>query len=138
MWTFDANQLVTADFVAARAVAAAARRSSLLTSGLTDSARLVFSEADGVPGLIADRYGDTVVCQLTTAGADAWRDVLADALFALPGVSCVYERSDADVRERARLFQRGLRRLRHPLHGLFVEVEIADGSLGLRRLSLVY
>ena len=53
-----------------------------------------------MPGLIADRYGDTVVCQLTTAGADAWRDVLADALFALPGVACVYERSDADVRER--------------------------------------
>ena len=60
----------------------------------------MFSEADGVPGLVADRYGDTIVCQFTTAGADAWRDVLADALFALPGVACVYERSDADVRER--------------------------------------
>lgn len=99
MWTFDADEEVTADFVTARIAAAAARRSRLLASG-TDSARLVFSEADGVPGLTADRYGDTVVCQLTTAGAEAWREVIADALFALPGVRCVYERSDADVRER--------------------------------------
>ena len=100
MWTFSTAEPVTAEFVAGRVAAAAARRCALLSSGHTDSARLVFSEADGVPGLIADRYGDTIVCQLTTAGADAWRDVLADALFALPGVACVYERSDADVRER--------------------------------------
>ena len=100
MWTFGADAPVDAEFITARVAAAAARRSALLTSGHTDSARLVFSEADGVPGLIADRYGDTIVCQLTTVGADAWRDVLADALFALPGVACVYERSDADVRER--------------------------------------
>jgi 23S rRNA (cytosine1962-C5)-methyltransferase len=99
MWTFDPAEQVDAAFVAARIAASAARRAHLLSSG-TDSARIVFSEADGVPGLIADRYGDTVVCQLTTAGADAWRDVIADALAALPGVACVYERSDADVRER--------------------------------------
>jgi 23S rRNA (cytosine1962-C5)-methyltransferase len=99
MWTFDSEERVDDSFVAARVTAAAARREALLT-GDTDSARLVFSEADGVPGLIADRYGDTVVCQLTTAGADAWREQLADALAALPGVARVYERSDADVRER--------------------------------------
>jgi 23S rRNA (cytosine1962-C5)-methyltransferase len=105
MWTFDPDEVVDAAFVAARISASATRRSSLL-SGDTDSARIVFSEADGVPGLVADRYGDTVVCQLTTAGADAWRDVIADALAALPGVACVYERSDADVREREGLGQR--------------------------------
>jgi 23S rRNA (cytosine1962-C5)-methyltransferase len=100
MWTFDMQQTVDDAFVAERVATSAARRGALLSTGTTDSARLVFSEADGVPGLIADRYGDTVVCQLTTAGAEAWRDVLADALAALPGVACVYERSDADVRER--------------------------------------
>lgn len=100
MWSFEPDVPITPNFVTERVHAAAARRAALLGSGRTDSARLVFSEADGVPGLIADRYGDTIVCQLTTAGADAWRDVLADALFALPGVACVYERSDADVRER--------------------------------------
>ena len=107
MWTFDPDAPVDAEFVAraGRAPRPHGER-ALLSTGGTDSARLVFSEADGVPGLIADRYGDTVVCQLTTAGADAWRDVLADALFALPGVACVYERSDADVREREGLVPR--------------------------------
>jgi 23S rRNA (cytosine1962-C5)-methyltransferase len=99
IWTFDPDVIVDDEFVASRVATAAARRGDLL-AGDTNSARLVFSEADGVPGLIADRYGDTIVCQLTTAGADAWRDQLADALAALPGVACVFERSDADVRER--------------------------------------
>ena len=102
MWTFDADVEIDDQFVQQRIVASAARRTGLLASG-TDSARLVFSEADGVPGVIADRYGDTIVCQLTTAGADRLRDVVADALASLPGIATVYERSDADVREREAL-----------------------------------
>lgn len=114
MWTFDADATVDEGFVAAAVHAAAARRAALLVSD-TDSARIVFSEADDVPGLVADRYGDTIVCQFTTVGADYWRDALADALFALPGVQCVYERSDADVREREGLQQRvGLLRGNEP------------------------
>jgi len=134
MWTFDESQQVDAEFVAAQVHAAAARRAALL-AGDTDSARLVFSEADGVPGLVADRYGDTVVCQFTTAGADAWRDVLADALAALPGVACVYERSDADVREREGLGERtGLLRGAEPSpdlvaheSGLRFVIDVAGG-----------
>jgi 23S rRNA (cytosine1962-C5)-methyltransferase len=98
-WSFREDDLIDESFVAGRVTASAARRDALLASG-TDSARLVFSEADGVPGVTADRYGDVIVLQLTTVGADAWREVVADALFALPGVRCVYERSDADVRDR--------------------------------------
>lgn len=114
MWTFDPGAVVDDAFVTERIVAAASRRDALLASG-TDSARLVFSEADGVPGVVADRYGDTIVVQLTTAGADAWREVVADALFSLPGVRCVYERSDADVREREGLDARiGLMRGAEP------------------------
>jgi 23S rRNA (cytosine1962-C5)-methyltransferase len=99
MWTFDTQQVIDDAFITGRIIRSAARRAPLLASG-TDAARLVFSEADGVPGLIADRYGDTVVCQLTTASADRWRDVIADALFSIDGVRTVYERSDADVRQR--------------------------------------
>jgi 23S rRNA (cytosine1962-C5)-methyltransferase len=134
MWTFDPDTTVDAEFVTAQVHAAAARRAALL-AGDTDSARLVFSEADGVPGLVADRYGDTVVCQFTTAGADAWRDVLAEALAALPGVACVYERSDADVREREGLEARtGLLRGAAPSPDLVANesgfqfaVDVADG-----------
>jgi 23S rRNA (cytosine1962-C5)-methyltransferase len=96
---------------------------------------LVFSEADGVPGLVADRYGDTVVCQFTSTGADAWHDVIADAIASLPGVASVYERSDADVREREGLSARvGLLRGAPPdpalvahERGLRFAVDVADG-----------
>ena len=99
MWSFDPSTELDDDEVARRVFASASRREALLSSG-TDAARLVFSEADGVPGVVADRYGTTIVLQLTTAGADAWREVVADALISLPGVTCVYERSDADIRQR--------------------------------------
>jgi 23S rRNA (cytosine1962-C5)-methyltransferase len=99
MWTFDPDTRVDDHLVRSRIVASAARRAALLDDG-TDAARLVFSEADGVPGVVADRYGDTIVVQLTTAGADVMREVVGDALASLPGVDSVFERSDADVRER--------------------------------------
>jgi 23S rRNA (cytosine1962-C5)-methyltransferase len=118
MWTFDPDTTVDATMISGRIETAAARRRALLTTG-TDSARLVFSEADDVPGLIADRYGDTVVCQLTTAGAEHWREDIFDALAALPGVRTVFERSDADVREREGLGPRvGLVRGDEPPAGL--------------------
>jgi 23S rRNA (cytosine1962-C5)-methyltransferase len=52
-----------------------------------------------LPGIIADRYGDVVVLQLLTAGAERWRREIADALIAASGAARVWERSDADVRE---------------------------------------
>lgn len=103
MWSFDPRAEVDDAFVAQRVIAAAERRTPLLDPGArvpTNAARLVFSEGDGVPGLIADRYDDTVVVQLTSVGADRYREVIADALMTLDGVRCVYERSDADVRDR--------------------------------------
>ncbi len=98
LWTFEGDTVVDDALVTARVLAAAARRDRL--SAITDAVRLVFSEADGVPGVIADRYGDLVVLQLGSAGADQWREVVADALFSLPGVRTVYERSDIDARQR--------------------------------------
>jgi 23S rRNA (cytosine1962-C5)-methyltransferase len=61
--------------------------------------RLVHGESDGLPGVVADRYGDTIVVQLTSAGADRWREAIADALLETDGAKRVWERSDADVRE---------------------------------------
>jgi 23S rRNA (cytosine1962-C5)-methyltransferase len=60
--------------------------------------RLVHGESDGLPGVIADRYDDVIVLQCASAGAERWRLALAKALAALPGVNCVFERSDAEVR----------------------------------------
>ena len=51
-----------------------------------------------MPGVIADQYGDTVVIQLTSAGADKWRNAIVAGLVKATGCARVYERSDSDVR----------------------------------------
>jgi 23S rRNA (cytosine1962-C5)-methyltransferase len=98
IWTWDEDERVDEAFVAARVHRAAQARADL--AARTDAFRLVFAESDGLPGVIADRYGPFVVVQLSSAGADHWRDALASALAGLPGVTGVYERSDLDVRQR--------------------------------------
>ncbi len=96
IWSFDEKQRIDADFFTQRVRAAirARRRFDIRSDGL----RLVHGEADGLPGLIVDRYGDTLVAQFLSAGAERWKDTLADALLAETGLSCLYERSDASAR----------------------------------------
>ncbi|MEO1767357.1 class I SAM-dependent rRNA methyltransferase [Thiobacter aerophilum] len=96
VWSFDAREEVDEAFFYRRVTAALAARDHPDLD--PNFCRVIHGEADGLPGVIADRYGDTVVVQLSTAGADAWRETIADALMALPGVARVFERSDLDVR----------------------------------------
>ncbi len=95
--SFEEADVIDEAFYRSRIRAAVARRASL--AGATDAMRLVHAESDGVPGLVADRYGPVVVMQLLTAGIDPQRDLLARLFQELPGVTGVHERSDADVRE---------------------------------------
>lgn len=81
-----------------RLQAAVRRRSRWLDAGPGEAVRLVFSESDGLPGLIADRYKDVIVLQLLTAPWEARREMLAAALADLLHPVALYERSDADVR----------------------------------------
>ena len=74
------------------------QRRTLLQDTDTDAVRLVHGESDGLPGVVADRYGDTVVLQLSSTGADRWRAEIADALLEASGAGRIWERSDADVR----------------------------------------
>ena len=64
----------------------------------SDGVRLVHGEADGLPGLIVDRYGDTLVAQFGAAGVERWKPVIADALLSLTGLDRLYERSDTSSR----------------------------------------
>lgn len=63
-----------------------------------DLGRLVWSESDGLPGVVADRYGPVVVLQTLTAAMDQRREVIAGALAEVTGAACVIERNDAPVR----------------------------------------
>ena len=97
VWSFDEAQRMDATFffVASCANAISARARFDLKS---DGVRLIHGESDGLPGLIVDRYGDTLVAQFTSAGTERWKDVIADALLAETGLVHLYERSDASVR----------------------------------------
>ncbi|WP_296493252.1 class I SAM-dependent rRNA methyltransferase [Rhodoferax sp.] len=96
VWSFDEAQRIDAAFftaACARAVKARARF-DIHSSAM----RLVHGESDGLPGLIVDRYGDTLVAQFTSSGVERWKDVIADALLAATGLAKLYERSDASSR----------------------------------------
>jgi 23S rRNA (cytosine1962-C5)-methyltransferase len=95
-WSFDEKQRIDAAFFTQRIAAAvrARARFDIRSNGL----RLVHGEADGLPGLIVDRYGDTLVAQFLSAGAERWKSVLVDALLAETGLGQLYERSDAGAR----------------------------------------
>jgi 23S rRNA (cytosine1962-C5)-methyltransferase len=71
----------------------------------TNACRLVFSEADGLPGIVVDRYNALVVVQLLTQGTarEDVRGVVAKVLAQQPWVETVVERPDARVRELERL-----------------------------------
>ena len=96
VWSFDEHQRIDASFfIASCAYSIRARdRFDIQSNGV----RLVHGESDGLPGLIVDRYADTLVAQFTSAGVERWKDVIADALLAATGLTKLYERSDASSR----------------------------------------
>jgi len=103
MWTFDPNETIDHAFFKRRIAQAVARRTgwAALRGAQPEPAgeRLIHGEADGLPGVIADRYGDLVVLQLTSAGADSWREAIVAGLVQAVGCQRIYERSDSDVRK---------------------------------------
>ncbi len=62
--------------------------------------RLVHGEGDGLPSLIVDRYDDSLVVQLLSAGLDAWSDVIVDALREITGATGILARHDTASRGR--------------------------------------
>ncbi|PKO82884.1 MAG: 23S rRNA (cytosine(1962)-C(5))-methyltransferase RlmI [Betaproteobacteria bacterium HGW-Betaproteobacteria-11] len=97
-WTFDEHEPVDHAFFKRRIAASLARRQALPELVGQQGLRLIHAESDGLPGVVADRYGDTVVLQLTSVGADKWRAAIAEYLHQATGCARVYERSDAGVR----------------------------------------
>lgn len=97
VWSFSEADPVDAAFLIAACASSVMARGRFSIN--SDSLRLVHGESDGLPGLIVDQYGDTLVAQFLSSGAERWKDVLADALLAATGLSKLYERSDASGRK---------------------------------------
>ena len=96
VWSFHEAQHIDASFFIARIAQAINARA--LFDIKSDGLRLIHGESDGLPGLVVDRYGDTLVAQFSSCGAEKWKQVIVDALLAQTGLSRLYERSDASVR----------------------------------------
>lgn len=69
-------------------------------SGCGDSYRVLFGEADGIPGLIVDRYGDYLVVQILSLGIDRRKEMFVRLLVELFRPSGIYERSDVPIRRK--------------------------------------
>ena len=96
VWSFDEQQRIDAVWIAHLIEQAISARSwfNIQSNGM----RLVHGESDGLPGLIVDRYDDTLVAQFTSCGSERFKSVIADALLSATGLTRLYERSDASVR----------------------------------------
>ncbi|MGQ9629128.1 MAG: class I SAM-dependent rRNA methyltransferase [bacterium] len=72
----------------------------------TTAYRLLHAEADGIPALIADRFGDYIVLQFLALGVELWRDVIVEILVELLKPRGIYERSDVPMRRLEGLEER--------------------------------
>ena len=96
VWSFDESQRIDASFFAARIAQAIRARARFDIK--SDGLRLIHGESDGLPGLVVDRYADTLVAQFSSCGAEKWKSVIVESLLAQTGLIRLYERSDASVR----------------------------------------
>jgi len=99
------------------------------------SYRAVYGEADFLPGLIVDKFGDVLVVQLLTLGMETRRSEITEALVQTFAPAGIYERSDVSVRKLEGLEEtKGLLYGECPKHvvieenGLKIEVDIEEGQ----------
>ncbi len=104
-------------------------RKNILNLTNTDSFRILFSESDGLPGVIADKYADYIVCQFLTAGAEYWKGTIVQLLYDMFDVKGIFERSDSPSRS-----QEGLKRSVGVLAGKEPPSKIEINENGLKFL----
>ncbi|MCD9491890.1 methyltransferase domain-containing protein [Photobacterium phosphoreum] len=135
VWTFNKNEAIDVNFFVNRLNAAQSLRDILAARDGLTGYRLIAAESDGLPGITIDRYQDYLVCQLLSAGAEAQRDVLIEALRQCYPSCNIYERSDVSVRKKEGLKQRtGVLHGEEPPkfvtieeNGVKINVDIVDG-----------
>jgi len=136
VWSFEANEAIDVAFFRRRLARAVESRRRLGLLDAHGACRLVFSESDGLPGLIVDRYGEFLVCQFSSAGAEAWRSTVVELLAELCNPRGIYERSEGGARHKEGLpSRRGLLAGEEPpaeltiaAGGVRLVVDIANGQ----------
>jgi 23S rRNA (cytosine1962-C5)-methyltransferase len=109
VWSFDETEPVDHAFFKRRVQRAVEHRRTMVKD--TGATRLIFGEADGLPGLIVDYYvadeGDhaQLVCQFMATGVETWKEAIVQALIGATGCPNVYERSDVSIRQKEGLEQ---------------------------------
>jgi 23S rRNA (cytosine1962-C5)-methyltransferase len=98
--SWDPNQAIDEAFWHGRLQRAIESRLALALEPETNAYRLVNAEADGLPGLIVDRYADTLVLQSLTMGIEKRKEILVQILANLLQPAGILERSDGAVREK--------------------------------------
>ena len=96
VWSFDETERIDRAFFERRIARAVALRARLPIA--SDGVRLIHGEADGLPGLVVDRYADVLSAQFLSVGVERWKATITDALLAATGLSRIYERSDTSNR----------------------------------------
>ena len=98
-WTFQKDQPIDAAFFRAGIDKALRVRAARLASEGT-ACRLINAESDGLPGLVVDKYGEFLVCQILSAGAEYWKEEILLQLRQILSPAGIYERSDVEVRHK--------------------------------------
>jgi 23S rRNA (cytosine1962-C5)-methyltransferase len=98
IWTWKSDEPIDKNFFLRKIREAKNYRDLVVNKNQTDSFRLVHGESDGLPGLVVDQYGDSLVVQFLSAGCEFWREDITQILADVTGSGQVYERSDVDVR----------------------------------------
>lgn len=97
VWSWNQNQAITTDFFLSKIKQAIQYRENIRYT--YPMRRLIHAESDGLPGLVADQYGEVLVLQFLSAGAEMWREDLIQILSDETGAKTIYERSDVEVRK---------------------------------------
>jgi 23S rRNA (cytosine1962-C5)-methyltransferase len=128
-WSFEESRSIDATFIQQRVARAVNMRRQLGMLDEQGACRLIFSESDGLPGLIVDSYAAHLVCQFLSVGTEHWRDAIVDSLEQLLSPPAIIERSDAAIRRKE-----GLDARRGLLRGTAPQSAVEFVSSGMRQL----
>lgn len=95
---WDENTAVNEDWIRQKVAMAVNARTHILNTN-TDTCRLIFSEADYLPGLIVDKYADHLAVQILTSGIEKLMPVIIDELKRLLNPLSIFDKSDASSRQ---------------------------------------